>query len=107
LTAGVDFVDDILRVSLLLDFYGNLLTKKQQEMLKFHYDEDLSLAEIAEQHGISRAAVQDSLRRGLQQLQAYEAKLGLIERFTEQSRKVQELRALLDKAAGIVLELMP
>ena len=49
--------------SMLLDFYGELLTDKQRECLDLHYNEDLSLSEIAEQLGISRQGVWDNIRR--------------------------------------------
>ncbi|MEG0768142.1 MAG: sigma factor-like helix-turn-helix DNA-binding protein, partial [Clostridia bacterium] len=65
----------------LLDFYGPLLTKRQQALLHMHYEEDLSLAEIAAQEGISRQGVHDAVRRGEQQLLALEARLGLLTRY--------------------------
>ena len=49
--------------SMLLDFYGELLTDKQRECFDLHYNEDLSLSEIAEQLGISRQGVWDNIRR--------------------------------------------
>ena len=52
-----------LRVNQLLSYYGELLTKKQQAIMKTYYEEDFSLAEIAEDHKISRQAVYDNLKR--------------------------------------------
>ena len=57
--------EDRVMQSLLLDFYGELLTDKQRECCELHFNEDLSLAEIAEQCGISRQGVWDNIRRGV------------------------------------------
>ncbi len=56
--------EDRVMQSLLLDFYGELLTDKQRECCELHFNEDLSLAEIAEQCGVSRQGVWDNIRRG-------------------------------------------
>ena len=64
----------------LLDLYGPLLTARQRTLLSMHYEEDLSLAEIAQQEGISRQGAHDAIRRGEQQLIALEARLGLLRR---------------------------
>lgn len=65
-------------IATLRSYYGALLTEKQNDMLKMHYDEDLSLAEIAEIYGVSRQAVADSLAKGEKSLREYDEKLGLI-----------------------------
>lgn len=61
----------------LFDCYQALLTEKQQQMLELYYEEDLSLAEIAEHYDISRQAVHDNIRRGENALEDYEAKLSI------------------------------
>ena len=48
------------RMTMLFDFYGELLTERQKEFYQLYYDEDLSLAEIAENYGISRQGVRDA-----------------------------------------------
>lgn len=68
-----------LEISVLLDLYGQLLTKKQFDMLDFYYNDDLSLAEIAEQYHISRQGVHDSIKRGEELLLSYENVLHLSE----------------------------
>ncbi len=65
-------------IATLRSYYGALLTEKQNDMLKMHYDEDLSLAEIADIYGVSRQAVADSLAKGEKSLREYDAKLNLI-----------------------------
>lgn len=66
------------RMALLSDFYGSLLTPKQQEIIKFYYEQDLSLTEIAENVNTSRQAVHDNLKRAERSLENYEKKLGLL-----------------------------
>ena len=70
-----------LSIAVLLDFYGDLLTDKQVQALDLYYNEDFSLAEIAEPLGISRQGVRDSIKRGEKQLRDLEAALGLAQRF--------------------------
>lgn len=70
-------MDKNLAMSDLLDIYGELLTDKQRDMLELYYNDDLSLAEIAEQYEISRQGVHDSIRRGEEALEEYERVLGL------------------------------
>ncbi len=65
------------------DFYGPLLTPHTQHILDLHFAEDMSLAEIAENLGISRQAVHDRIRRGLSNLVGYE-KMGLVQDFNRQ-----------------------
>ena len=63
---------------LLLDFYGAMLTEKQYQCMDLHFNEDLSLSEIAEQLTISRQAVYDLIKRSQDILKNYEDKLGFI-----------------------------
>ena len=65
-----------LEISVLLDFYGDMLTEKQREMIEFYYNDDLSLAEIAENQGITRQGVRDSIKRAEQQMLEMEDRLG-------------------------------
>lgn len=73
-------MDKRIRLGLLLDWYGALLTDKQRATLEQSINEDCSLAEIAEREGISRQAVRDAIMRAEEQLEQYEAKLGFLER---------------------------
>ncbi len=89
-----------LMQSMLLDFYGELLTDKQRECYDLHYNEDLSLSEIAEQAGVSRQGVWDNIRRAEAALQEMEAKTGLIRRFRDTRRGLEALRELLGELRG-------
>ena len=66
-----------LEIPFLLDFYGEMLTEKQRNCLAYYYEEDLSLSEIAENEGISRQGVRDSIKRAEAQLFDMEKRLGL------------------------------
>lgn len=70
-----------LKITFLFDFYGEMLTEPQQEMIAAYYNEDLSLAEIADERGISRQGVRDGIKRAEQQLLEMEERLGLAKRF--------------------------
>lgn len=82
-----------LEISLLLDFYGQMLTEKQREVVEYYYNEDLSLAEIAQHSGITRQGVRDSIKRAERQLLDYEEKLGLFSRFHQIQQGLEEIVA--------------
>lgn len=87
-----------LEISILLDYYGNMLTEKQREVVQWYYNEDLSLAEIAEHSGITRQGVRDSIKRAEVQLLDCEEKLGLRKRFDTIR---QALDGILENAAEL------
>ncbi len=70
-------LEKTLTLSQLFDFYGSLLTSRQQEIMRLYFYQDLSLGEIAENLDISRQGVYDHLQRAEKQLQDYEEELGL------------------------------
>ncbi len=80
-----------LEMSLLFDFYGETLTEKQRELFDLYYNEDLSLAEIAEHAGITRQGVRDSVKRAEHALHEMEQKLGLVARYGGTERCAEEL----------------
>ena len=82
--------------SLLLDFYGELLTEKQRAFCELHWNEDLSLAEIAGLEGLSRQGVWDTLRRAEAALREYEDKTGLVRRFLERRQAIAAIRSELE-----------
>lgn len=83
-----------LEISLLLDFYGSMLTEKQKSMIDFYYNNDLSLSEIAENEGITRQGVRDSIKRAELQLFEMEEKLGLAKKFREMRSGLEEITRL-------------
>ena len=85
-----------LSISILMDFYGNLLTKKQLETLDMYYNSDLSLSEIAEETGISRQGVRDTIKRGEKQLAEFEEKLGLAQKFLDVLKSVDEMNEIIE-----------
>ena len=85
--------------SMLLDFYGDLLTDKQRECFSLYYNEDLSLSEIAEQRGISRQGVWDNIRHAEAALREIEEKTGLIARFEQTKAALLRLRDQLSVLA--------
>lgn len=72
-----------LEISLLLDFYGDMLTDKQRNVVELYYNEDLSLSEIAAHSQITRQGVRDSIKRAESVLLDLEDRLGLAKRFRE------------------------
>ena len=90
-------MDEILKQSLLYDFYGELLTKHQKEIYEQFIVEDLSLSEIAKDAGISRQGVHDLIKRCNKILEEYEEKLHLVERFLSVKEKVHQINALLEE----------
>ena len=87
--------------SMLLDFYGELLTERQRSCYDLHVNEDLSLSEIAEQSGISRQGVWDNIRRAEQTLQEIEEKTGLVRRFTALRQGLASVEKQLDRAVQL------
>ena len=85
---------------MLLDFYGELLTDKQRECFDLHYNEDLSLSEIAEQLGISRQGVWDNIRRAESAMRDLERKTGLLRRIEANRRSLEGLRGGLERLAS-------
>lgn len=83
-----------LNVCDLLEVYGMLLTERQQESLRLYYEEDLSLAEIAEHQKISRQGVMEAVRAGSRQLYHYEEHLGLLKKKEEMAGYVEQMEAL-------------
>ncbi len=70
-----------VRISLLFDFYGQLLSPQQRQAVDLYYNDDLSLSEISSELGITRQGVRDAVKRAEALLVGYEEKLGLLERF--------------------------
>ena len=87
-----------LRIAYLLDLYGDMLTGTQREVTDAYYNQDLSLAEIAEDRDITRQGVRDAIKRAEQQLLEMEERLGLARRFQDMQKS---LAAICDCAIAI------
>lgn len=87
------------RMAMLFDFYGDLLTDRQKEFYDLYYNEDLSLAEIAENYGISRQGVRDVIVRAEAAMTEIEDKTHIIRRFYQN----QAVLSAIDQAADRLL----
>ena len=84
-----------LDVIILFDVYGDMLTQKQQDFICYYYNDDLSLAEIAENEGITRQGVRDAIKRAEAQLLSFEEHLGLYERNETLKSGLEEISELI------------
>ncbi|MFS8524918.1 MAG: YlxM family DNA-binding protein [Limnochordales bacterium] len=95
-----------VRMNLLYDFYGQLLTKKQRTFFDLYYQADLSLGEIAAQHDVTRQAVYDILKRSERALEEFEAKLNLVDKYLRGQKVIRQvtkdLQELADDIASMV-----
>ena len=89
------------RMTLLFDFYGDILTDRQREFYDLYYNEDLSLAEIAENYGISRQGVRDVIVRAEGIMTELEDKTGIIKRFKAMQSHVQAICDITDELLRI------
>lgn len=80
-----------LKKAYLLDFYGDVLTERKKEVLDMYYNEDLSLAEIAEQIGISRQGVRDLIKKAEEEIFFLEEKLGLAQKMSALRRHSENM----------------
>ena len=92
-------MDDILKQTLLYDFYGELLTAHQKEIYEEVVLDDCSLSEVAEAHGISRQGVHDLIKRCQKMLEGYEEKLKLVEKFYNIKGKIQKIERLTEEVS--------
>lgn len=84
-----------LSISVLMDFYSELLTDKQKDTLELYYNQDYSLAEIAEHLDISRQGVRDFIKRGEKQLFEFEETLGMVKRAKAINKNIDEIEGML------------
>lgn len=88
-----------LDITLLLDFYGDMLTEKQRSFISSYYNEDLSLSEIAADEGITRQGVRDAIKRAENQLVDMEKRLGLVARFENMKSGLNDIIEYSDSIA--------
>lgn len=88
-----------MRFAYLADFYGELLDEHTRAVIMAYYDDDLSLSEIAEGEGISRQGVRHIIKKGEEQLDAFESRIGLARRHEELSALAERLS---DEASALL-----
>ena len=86
-----------VKVSMLRQIYGKLLTEKQYDFLNDYYNNDFSLSEIAENNGITRQAVRDNIVKGENKLFEYEEKLGIMKKTLNQEQQIVKILSELTK----------
>ena len=90
-------MDENVKISILCDLYGNLLTDRQKEIIEDYYNNDLSLSEIAENNDITRQAVRDIIKKGEKKLFEYEEKLHFMKRMLKQEEMLKKVLLELAK----------
>lgn len=98
LKRGDDMFEKNLEIAFLLDFYGDVLSDRKRTVLDYYYNLDFSLAEIAEEIGISRQGVRDLIKKAEEELRFFEEKLGLAKRFRNTQKDAERLLSLLREA---------
>lgn len=96
MNSGRTDIEHIAENSLLYDFYGQLLSRRQREVMALYHEENLSLSEIAQEFGISRQAVHDTLKKAEQALGEYESKLGLVGKLIASKKAIAEIDEKID-----------
>ena len=95
-----------LDISLLLEFYGDLLTERQRELAELYYNDDLSLSEVAENVGITRQGVRDGLKKAEDVLKGAEEKLHMYASWRERERLVSVIEKRLSETNNSDPEIM-
>ena len=90
-----EVMENRIEISLLMDFYGKLLTEKQRNILDQYYNMDYSLSEIAENQNTSRQAIHDLIKRCYKTLNDYEDKLSLLKSSIREEEIREKIKALL------------
>ena len=90
-----------VQTALLFDFYGQLLTEKQQDVCHLYFEDDCSLSEIAEELQVSRQAVHDMIKKSRKALGEYEEKLGLAGRFAGQEEALKEISGIASELSEL------
>ena len=96
-------MEEKVKISILLEIYGNLLTEKQYEYMDYYYNQDLSLSEIGDNENITRQAVRTILLKSKKKLEEYESKLKFMQKEEKIKQYIEELektnvdKKILDK----------
>lgn len=89
-----DKMEKLVRIGILMDFYGKLLSVKQYQVMDLHYLNDFSLSEIGEELGVSRQSVFDTLKRSEEKLISFENELGLVQKFNASQDTIMGIRGI-------------
>ena len=84
-------MEEKVKISILLELYGNLLTDKQKDFMDYYYNEDLSLSEIADNNNITRQAVNTILLKSKKKLEEYEDKLKFMKKESNIKKQLEKL----------------
>jgi len=90
-------LDKIAESSLLYDFYGQLLTRRQREVMRLYHEENYSLSEIADEFSVSRQSVHDTLKNAENALKGYEEKMGLLSRMEAEQKAVGKIKKQIER----------
>lgn len=96
--------DNTLQMTMLFDFYGDMLTEKQRDYFDLYHNEDLSLSEIAAEHGISRQGVYDIISRAENTLQEFEDKTGAVRRWNKTQAQLKIALNLANKLQTLIAQ---
>ncbi len=99
-------IEERVQIAILSKYYGALLTERQQSILEMYVDNNLSLAEVSEELGISRQAVKDALDNSLSSLKHMEEKLQFISRDDNIKKLIEENKNIDDKTKKQLIALL-
>ena len=102
MTGGELVLEARFKVIMLYDFYGALLTNRQQEYIQAHYLEDCSITEIAEEHKVSRQAVHDAIKRAETVMSDFDKKLNLLARWEKERQLLKEVLTELENNLELI-----
>lgn len=94
-------MEEKVKLSMLCQIYGKMLTEKQYEVMNDYYNNDLSLSEIAENNEITRQAVRDIIKKGEKKLFELEEKLMFMDRMLKQEKKLQQILEELSQIENV------
>lgn len=97
-------VEELVELSMLYDFYGALLKENKRRIFESYVMDDYSLGEIADEVGMSRQGVHDTIKRCTRELRGFEEKLGLLRKFKEQKDAIEEVGGLFERLKPYVPE---
>jgi len=93
-------LEKVAWMNMLFDFYGQLLTDRQKDLMELYYCHNLSLGEIAGEFKVTRQAVYDTLKRSEQTLSRYESKLGLAAKYKTERNRLACAAAMLEECGA-------